>query len=58
MEHLEGIDSVIVAAFVGGFAAYLYNQIFKVSEDNTEMISVGAAVGASVQIVLRFTGVS
>lgn len=55
---METIDSVVVAAFVGGFLGYLANVIWKFTDDNQDAISVGAGIGAGVQIVVRLTGIS
>lgn len=55
MKHLE---SIVFAAFVGGVLGFVYNEIWKFTDDKTTAIQAGAAIGASLQIVMRVTGVS
>jgi hypothetical protein len=58
MKHLEGIDSIVVAAFIGGFVLFVLNTVNKVSDDNFTVVGYGAATGAIVQLALRASGVS
>jgi hypothetical protein len=58
MKHLEGIDSIIVAAFIGGFVLFILNQVNKVSDDNFTVVGYGAATGAIIQLALRTSGAS
>lgn len=58
MKHLEGFDSIIVAAFLGGIFMWAYNEYTNFSQDKAQVIGAGAATGAAVQIALRLTGLS
>lgn len=55
---METIDSVIFAAFVGGAIGFFLNSVWKFADSETDAILAGAALGATVQIVVRVTGVS
>lgn len=55
MKHFE---SILFAAFVGAVLGYTYNQVWKFNEDNSRAVEVGAALGATMQIIMRVSGVS
>jgi hypothetical protein len=55
---METLDSIIISGFAGGFLGFLFNEVWKITDDKQQAIVMGAAVGASVQLIVRITGVS
>lgn len=54
------LNSMIVAAVIGGIAGVVFNMIAGGSSpvSSTQAAMMGAAIGATVQIGVRVTGVS